>query len=267
MTTPRRPWTRAEQLTVLRYYLQTQFGRLHASNPEIESIASRLGRTPSSIAMKGSNYASLDPKIIGSGRKGLSQASQLDRDVWDFMRNYFEEFEQESAVAAAQFGLDPSSLTPKIHQEDSSNTPVDSNRVTEGPTETSSTVTVRRKQDFFRRTLLNAYRNTCPISGISLPELITASHIIPWSVDEKRRLDPTNGIALNALHDRAFDRGLISFQDDLTVLVSSRIRTAPMPEVARDMIQGVEGMKAARPDRFNPDPVALEFHRDSIFIH
>lgn len=215
-----RAWARAEQLTVLRYYLQTEFGRLHAGNPEIQAIAGKLGRTASSIAMKGSNYASLDPKITSTGRKGLNQASKLDRDAWDLMHNSFEAFEEESSAAAINFGLDPVSLAPvenpvNGHQGE----PGEVEIVNDGETETAASVVTRRKQAFFRQAVLTAYRNTCPITGISVPALLNASHIIPWSANSRRRLDPSNGIALNALHDRAFDRGLITFENDLVVLV------------------------------------------------
>lgn len=64
---------------------------------------------------------------------------------------------------------------------------------------------------FFRAAVLAGYDHRCALTGLDLPELIHASHIIPWADNVPRRADPTNGIALNVLHDRAFDRGLITF--------------------------------------------------------
>lgn len=261
MTPARRRWTRAEQLTVLRYYLQTPFGRLHSGNSEIRTIAERLDRTPDSIAMKGSNYASLDPKITGTGRRGLAQTSALDREVWELMRDSFEVFEQESAAAATSFGLDPVGLTLLRSQK------ADPSDIDPGhETEDEVTVTVRRKQDYFRRTVLAAYRNTCPITGIAIPELLTASHIVPWNASTRHRLNPSNGIALNALHDRAFDRGLISFANDLTILVSSKLQSNGITEMSKSLLLDIKGLKANPPDRFQPDLHALAYHRDIVFV-
>ena len=75
----RNRWNR-EQLKLAYYlYCQLPFGRLHNRNPEIIELAKLIGRTPSAVAMKLVNFASLDPIITGSGRKGLSAASELDR--------------------------------------------------------------------------------------------------------------------------------------------------------------------------------------------
>ena len=251
---------------VLRYYLQTDFGRLHARNPEIQALAEALDRTPSSIAMKGSNYASLDPEITSTGRKGLDQASKLDREVWEFMQTAMEGFEKESAEAAANFGLDPGSMVSVRGGADSIASEINDLELPKNvETETETTISARRRQSFFRRVVLAAYSNRCAISNIALPSLLNASHIIPWSADQSRRIDPSNGIALNVLHDRAFDRGLISFDDDFKVLVSSRLKKTSMSVQASMMLADIHGLQANRPTRFGPDSATLEYHRDMIF--
>jgi putative restriction endonuclease len=50
-----------------------------------------------------------------------------------------------------------------------------------GPTEITSSVKVRRGQQFFRQAILSAYGVRCCISGINVPRLLVASHIKPWS--------------------------------------------------------------------------------------
>ena len=70
-------------------------------------------------------------------------------------------------------------------------------------------VKVRVNQSFFRNTVLASYENKCCITGISIPDFLVASHIIPWSKDEKNRLNPENGLCLNSIHDKAFDKGFI----------------------------------------------------------
>jgi putative restriction endonuclease len=54
--------------------------------------------------------------------------------------------------------------------------------------------------------------------------LLFASHIIPWAANEKERLNPENGICLSALYDKAFDKGLIGFDQNLQVIFSTELR-------------------------------------------
>lgn len=84
-----------------------------------------------------------------------------------------------------------------------------------GPTETVASVRVRRRQQFFRQTVLNSYGVRCCISGINVPCLLVASHIMPWRDFPKERLDPRNGLCLSSLHDAAFDAGLITLDKEL----------------------------------------------------
>ena len=74
-------WTEDETKLALFLYFQLPFGKLHSGTQEIVQLAAAIGRTPSSVAMKLSNFASLDPKITESGRKGLDGASKLDRQM------------------------------------------------------------------------------------------------------------------------------------------------------------------------------------------
>ncbi len=91
-------------------------------------------------------------------------------------------------------------------------------------TEAERLVVQRVGQDLFRDALLDYWGRLCPITGITEPGLLRASHIVPWAecTDEKR-LDVHNGLLLSALWDAAFDRGLVSFADDGTVLASDKL--------------------------------------------
>ena len=74
-------WTRRQLLVALNLYCQMPFGKMHASNPVIVSVSDQIGRTPSALAMKLTNFASLDPEIISTGRRGLANASVADKDI------------------------------------------------------------------------------------------------------------------------------------------------------------------------------------------
>jgi predicted restriction endonuclease len=112
--------------------------------------------------------------------------------------------------------------------------------------------------------VLASYKNRCALTGINVPQLLVASHIIPWSENEDRRADPTNGICLNVLHDKAFDRHLITFDKDFRLVVSSFLRKNDVPEFQSANFSKLEGATLTLPRRFTPDPRALEEHHNAF---
>ena len=83
-------------------------------------------------------------------------------------------------------------------------------------TEAERLVVQRIGQDIFRARLMDYWQGRCPLTGITDPALLRASHIIPWAECESdaERLDVHNGLLLSALWDAAFDRALVTFDDD-----------------------------------------------------
>ena len=81
-------WTRQQLLVAFKLYCELPFGKLHFRNPEIVKFAALIGRTPSALAMKLTNIASLDPAITSTGRKGLKGAAAADRAMWAEMENH-----------------------------------------------------------------------------------------------------------------------------------------------------------------------------------
>lgn len=80
-------------------------------------------------------------------------------------------------------------------------------------------INARLGQGSFRNEVLTKYPK-CPITGVSMPELLRASHIKPWAVsNNEERLDPYNGIMLSPHIDVLFDKGYISFSDDGSILI------------------------------------------------
>ena len=133
-----------------------------------------------------------------------------------------------------------------------------------GPSEVERTSKTRRLQTFFRNAVLSSYENRCALTGIAVPQLLIASHIIPWSENENHRADPTNGLCLNALHDKAFDRHLITFDKDCRLVVSSFLKKGDIPEFQATNFAKLEGAALTLPHRFAPDPRALEEHRNAF---
>jgi hypothetical protein len=83
-------------------------------------------------------------------------------------------------------------------------------------TEVERLVVQRIGQDIFRAGLMDYWQGRCPLTGISDLALLRASHIIPWADCESdaERLDVHNGLLLSALWDAAFDRALVTFDDE-----------------------------------------------------
>ena len=94
---------------------------------------------------------------------------------------------------------------------------------------------------------------------------LSTSHIIPWSVSEGERLNPSNGICLNALHDKAFDKGLITFDSDFCLVLSGDIKAFPLT-YGEAFFKRYEGQKMKLPARFLPSLEFLEYHRSKIFM-
>jgi hypothetical protein len=243
-------WTRDQLLIALRLYMRMPFGRLHGRNPEIIELAGKIGRTPNALAMKACNFASIDPVFRATNRKGLSGASEADRAVWREFRGNTESLAAQAEEAFSR--IEPVQASEEIAEI----------QPPRGATEGESIVRVRRVQSFFRAAVLTSYDNKCALTGLNLPELLNASHIIPWKKSVERRADPRNGICFNALLDRAFDRGLFSFDDEMRVVVSPRWRKIRTDVAERLDLAHLEGRPLRPPKRFAPDLEAIRFHRD-----
>jgi putative restriction endonuclease len=244
-------WTRDQLLLALRLYMRLPFGKLHRLNPAIIQLAQQIGRTPNAMAMKACNFANLDPALQARGIQGLSNISNADRQIWDEFAANPEALAAEAETAAVRITGDEVAI-PDIE-------------IPTGETEIERVIRARRVQSFFRATVLTTYGSKCAISTIASPDLLTASHIIPWSVSIERRADPRNGICLNALLDRAFDRGMFSFDEDMRVIVSTRLRDTTVTATLKCSLNEIEGASLQMPQRFPPDRTAIRYHRENIF--
>ena len=126
-------------------------------------------------------------------------------------------------------------------------------------------VKVRVNQSFFRSSILASYNNTCCITGIQQPELLIAGHIKPWGIDEKNRLNPRNGIAINALHDKAFENGLLTIDPDFKIKISSVLKKQLKSETIKDYFLRFENQPIILPSRFLPDIEFLKYHNQERF--
>ncbi|APY08318.1 restriction endonuclease [Winogradskyella sp. J14-2] len=249
-----RLWTRDELILAINLYCKLPFGKLHRTNPQIVHLANLIGRTPSSIAYKLVNFASLDPSLQARGIKGASNSSKLDKVIWDEFYNNWEELPFESEKLLSKF--------ERKSIEELNN--IDSKSLPKGE-ERERVVKVRVNQSFFRSSILASYNNTCCVTGIKQSELLVAGHIKPWSQDEKNRLNPRNGIAINALHDKAFENGLMTITTDYKIKISSILLKKRKTDSLEKYFFQYHERDIFLPSKFLPDEKFLTYHNNERF--
>ena len=250
---PNRNWTREEHILAFNLYCQIPFGSIHMRNPRVIELARLIGRTVGSVSYKLSNFARLDPALQARGIRGNQHGATGEEEVWREFVDHPESLAFESEQLLAQRLGRPVEEVAEVDDYD----------LPPAGLEREAIVRVRVNQSFFRRRIVSAYESRCCVSGLTTKELLVASHIIPWAEDVANRLNPRNGLCLNALHDRAFDRGLMWIEDGYIIRFSSRL--APRRKVPDDTLvwlTSFEGQPLRLPNRIFPDAELLRRHAE-----
>ncbi len=259
----RTKWTRYELLVALNLYHKLTFGQMYARQPAIVEVAQKLHRSANSLAMKLCNFASLDPALKLRGIKGLVGASRLDVSMWE---EFHADLNQMAPASEEAFRT----LFHASEDVDLEVLPktgvVTLRRPPSGPSVISANVMIRRGQDYFRQSVLNNFGGCCGVSQLAVRELLVASHILPWSSYPAERLNVRNGLCLSSLHDAAFDRGLIAFDDNLRLVLSRRLRHELADAVVEEYFGKYSGQTLHLPeDAALPNLDFLANHRRVIF--
>lgn len=249
----RKDWTEEDQILALNLYHMLPFGRLHRGTPEIIALAKLMERTVNSVSMKLNNFASLDPVIYESGRKGLPNVSNKDREIWAWHIENPKEFQEKSQQLLNEISQDDVLSSDDIKTQNKT-------AITEG----TSVVKVRIGQSIFRKMVLDNYDSKCCFSGVDLSTLLVASHIIPWSEREDIRLNPRNGLCLSSIHDRAFDQGLWTINDHSEILISYELKSTSS-EFIEEQFLAYEGKTLFEAKNHQPEPEFFKFHRELVF--
>ena len=211
----RKLWSREELILAFNLYLKIPFGKIHSTNKDVIHLAQLIGRTPNSVALRLVNFASVDPVLKERGVKGMDGGKKIVQPIWDEFFNNQEELiflsekilaEKENFTVEQKFEelfFDIKELKGEVKLRE---------------------IKTRVNQNVFRQMVISNYTGKCAISGIDIPELLVASHIVPWSINEEERLNPENGICFSALYDKAFDKGLIGIDEQYKILLSKNIK-------------------------------------------
>lgn len=122
-------------------------------------------------------------------------------------------------------------------------------------------VKTRVNQEFFRKMILRNYGSRCCLTGLPVPEVLRASHIVGWAEDKENRMNPANGLCLSATYDAAFDRHLISFDEDYRLVLNPSLREHYTDAAFKRHFLAYEGTRLIPPSKHEPDPKLLEKHR------
>lgn len=256
MKQPRNLWTKEELILAFNLYLKTPFGKMHSTNKDVIHLANLIGRTPNSIALRLVNFASVDPVLKARGIKGMDGGSKIVQPIWD---EFFHNQEELVFLSEKILARKENSTIENKYQD-----LLFDIKDLKGETVTRE-VKTRVNQSVFRQMVLANYTTKCAITGIDIPELLLASHIIPWSQNEKERLNPENGICLSALYDKAFDKGLIGINQKHEILLSTSLKTKKETSFFKNHFAPIENQKITEPKKYLPRKEFLEFHLDTIF--
>lgn len=197
------------------------------------------------------NFGAFDPELKKQNISGLTHGGKLDREIWDEFHKNWNGLVLKARNLRESLGDKPQDLIELNFPK--------------GPSEREVKSKQRIHQSFFRQAVLSSYENTCCITGIAVPECLTASHIVPWSVDENFRTDPTNGLCLSATFDRLFDNGLITITADFNISISTKLLKTVGPSF--DLICSYHMKPILPPKRFLPSMEHLRWHFENVFLH
>jgi len=249
-------WTREELILAFNLYLKIEFGKTHKGNPQVIELANLLGRTSSSIAMRLGNFASIDPYHQQRGIGGLKNGTTQVQPIWDeFFKN-----QEELIFLSEQILAEKENSTIENKYQDL----LFDLKDLKGESIIRE-VKTRVNQSVFRQMVLANYTSKCAITGIDIPELLLASHIVPWSKNEEHRLNPENGICLSALYDKAFDKGIIGINKNHAIILSSSLKRKKDTDFFKNHFAPIENLKITGAVKYLPRMEFLDYHLDTIF--
>lgn len=249
-------WTRDELILAFNVYCKTPFTKINSKYKTVIELSSIINRSANAVAIKLANFARLDPVLQSRNIAGMSHGSKGEEVIWNEFNNNWDKLSLESEKLLAQFKGVSIEKSAEIETID----------IPEVGLERETIIMARVNQSFFRKTVLSSYDYKCCVTGIEIPELLIASHIVPWKSNEKLRLNPQNGLCINRLHDKAFDAGYMAIDNDYKIKLSSSIKKLENKDWIQKFFLPYENQEIVLPQRFYPDKTCLEYHYNEIFI-
>lgn len=244
-------WTREETIVAFNVYCKIPFKNCNKVHPMIIKYAKILGRSPSALNMKIGNIGRLDPDLKKQGIIGLSHGAKLEEDIW----NEFYENPDKLAFESEKIIAELSNLSIELLAS------VDVVNLPQGA-EKHIIIKQRVNQSFFRAAVMSAYNNRCCVSGVGIPGLLEACHIVGWSQDIQNRTNPKNGLCMNSFFHKAYDMHMLGISPDMKIFVSEELLQNVTENTFLNYLRDLNGKRIILPDKFLPRRDLLEIHYD-----
>lgn len=232
------------------FIVKIPFNKASNNNLEIVKAAKLIGRTPAAVKMKVGNFGSFDPELKAKGIVGLSNTSRLDKEIWNEYCNDWEKLAYDSEVIMANLA---DTTLEEFAKADIAKIPKGEER--------ERLVKQRINQSFFRNAVLSSYNNKCCISNLTCAELLEACHIVDWAENIENRLNPSNGICLNVLFHKAYDKYYLGISPDYEVVISDKLYDeCANQNILKTFFGEFHKTKIQLPDRFLPNRDLLDVH-------
>lgn len=242
-------WTYNEVLLALYAYCHVPFNKASNTNPWIVKIAKVINRSPAAVKMKIGNLGVFDPKLKEKGITGLTKTSKIDELVWNDYAGHWDKLAIDAEKILSKSGIG--------EFQDLISLPEGSEKF--------SVIKTRINQQFFREVVLTSYNNQCCISGISAPTILEAAHIIGWKENEKLRTDPTNGLCMNPLFHKAYDKFLMTISPDFKIMISNKLLSSVKDDATLKYLKSLQNRQIYLPQRFYPNKDYLNSHYDKFY--
>ena len=248
-------WERDELVLAFELYC-TIDGSNRENNPQVMDLSRAIHRDAGAVKMKLENFKKFDPGYTADGRKGLGNAGGLDGEIVSEFINNWGGLLSEAENARRKYSIMPE------HEIIAGEFSIPEGRYKE------RIVKVRQGDRLFRKMLLSQYQRKCCITGLAIEDLLKASHIKPWceSDDIGEKVNPQNGLLLNAFFDSAFDKGYITIDLDHRVVLSRAIKDTN--QSTRSYFEKYEGRHITLPTQpiFRPGKQFIKYHNEHIFV-
>lgn len=239
-------WSREQEIVALYMYCLIPFNKVSGNNPHIAKMANIIGRpNANSLKAKIGNFGKYDTNLAAVG---LGHSSHLDEEIWNEYNGRWQDLEVDALKLIEKF--------QHANHEEQTEIPF----IPIGK-EREVVIKQRINQSLFRNMVLSAYNNTCCITGLARPELIEACHIIDWADDEKNRINPCNGLAMNVLFHRAFDKLYLGISTDLRVIISDKLYDGLRgkdKDKTYEIFNPYNGKNIMLPKKFKPNTEFIE---------
>lgn len=186
------------------------------------------------VAMEILHYFNIKGESKGLLKDNFDNIDNFNSEVKEILINHYSIQEEAKKI------IERKPVNPQNHE-----------------TERLSVVKSRIYQDVLKKYVSENYDNCCALCEIDQTELLVASHIIPWSADKDKRLELCNCILLCNFHNKLFDRGFISLNEDFNIIISKNLSV--------NVVNMLENNSFKMPNKDIPNFEYLKLHREEIF--